>query len=263
MVAPAQTRYASKIIKAGALLADTKTFLAYWDEAVDVPTNLARFRQENLFGKASRSRVEDILAIFRQRYLSEPGILSALIVFARNGLAPVAFDPILYYLALRADPLLQDAVLKVVVTAAEQGSQELTVAQMAAWVRGQVAEGHTERAWGEETIERVARGLMATLRDFGLLHGIQTKRIAYPHLPLVPFAFIALLRFLEQGGGERVLADPEWRIFFMTREAVERGLVEAHQERLLEYHAAGPVVRLTFPTISPEEYAHDLAQRAH
>jgi hypothetical protein len=34
-----------------------------------VPENLDRIRRENVFAKASRSRVEDILAVFRQRYL--------------------------------------------------------------------------------------------------------------------------------------------------------------------------------------------------
>ncbi len=59
------TRYTSRIIKAGALLPDTKLLLKSWDEDVDVQANLDRVRQENLFGKASRSRIEDILLVFR------------------------------------------------------------------------------------------------------------------------------------------------------------------------------------------------------
>ena len=62
-------RYTSRIIKAGALLSDTKLLLESWDETSDVKSNLERIRRENIFGKTSRSRVEDILAIFRQRYL--------------------------------------------------------------------------------------------------------------------------------------------------------------------------------------------------
>nr|MCU0977713.1 DUF1819 family protein [Pirellulaceae bacterium] len=50
--------YSSKIIKAGALLADTKTLLAHWDDSLPVADNLAAVRRDNLFGKASRSRVE-------------------------------------------------------------------------------------------------------------------------------------------------------------------------------------------------------------
>src|SRR5262245_8352360 len=56
---PAAALYTSKIIKAGALLADTKTLLAHWDLTASVPENLRRIRHQNLFGKASRSRVED------------------------------------------------------------------------------------------------------------------------------------------------------------------------------------------------------------
>jgi Putative inner membrane protein (DUF1819) len=77
--------YSSKIIKAGALLADTKTLLAHWNSAVPVQVNLDRLRRENVFGKASRSRVEDILTIFRQRFLSEESVTKAL---ARSETSP-------------------------------------------------------------------------------------------------------------------------------------------------------------------------------
>ena len=59
--------YSSRIIKAGALLADTTTLLANWDNAQSAPDNLSRLQRENVFGKASRSRINDVLAIFRQR----------------------------------------------------------------------------------------------------------------------------------------------------------------------------------------------------
>src|SRR5205809_4916349 len=65
--------YTSKIIRAGALLPDTKLLLAHWNLSDDVEANLRRIRQENLFGKASRSRVAEILAIFKQRYLGPRG----------------------------------------------------------------------------------------------------------------------------------------------------------------------------------------------
>ena len=55
---PDLPRYTTRIIKAGALLGDTKTLLSHWDSAQSTRENLRRFREENLFGKASRSRVE-------------------------------------------------------------------------------------------------------------------------------------------------------------------------------------------------------------
>lgn len=59
----------SKIIKANALLANTKTLLAHWDETYPVEENPDRFGRKSIFWKASRSRAKDILAIFPQRYL--------------------------------------------------------------------------------------------------------------------------------------------------------------------------------------------------
>src|SRR5258708_33762094 len=56
MVDAAKQPYSSRIIKAGALLSDTRTLLIQWDETLTVSANLERFRSENLFGKASRSR---------------------------------------------------------------------------------------------------------------------------------------------------------------------------------------------------------------
>jgi hypothetical protein len=67
----------SKIIKAGALLPDTKLLLLEWDEGLDNQSNLDKVRQDNLFGKASRSRAEDILSVFKQRYLKDLGLLAA------------------------------------------------------------------------------------------------------------------------------------------------------------------------------------------
>src|SRR6266568_9571032 len=82
MVANA-AQYSSKIIRAGALLPDTKLLLAHWNLSDDVKANLRCIQQENLFGKASRSRVAEILAIFKQRYLGNPQVLAALVTLVQ------------------------------------------------------------------------------------------------------------------------------------------------------------------------------------
>src|SRR5438105_15235059 len=105
--------YTSKIIKAGALLADTKTMLAHWDEAYSVSENLDRFRRENIFGKASRSRIEDILKIFRQRYLQSESVTRSLVTLVHGGFPSEALDRVLYFFAAESDPLLHDIVTEV------------------------------------------------------------------------------------------------------------------------------------------------------
>jgi hypothetical protein len=60
-----------------------------------------------------------------------------------------------------------------------------------------------------------------------------------------------------------VLEHPDWKLFFLNRESVERFFFEANQHGLLEYHAAGTVTRLTFPASTLEEYANVLAEKSH
>src|SRR5581483_2225601 len=102
-----------------------------------------------------------------------------------------------------------------------------------------VAEGRTMGNWSEATTARVAQGLLATLRDFGVLQGEVRKRIAPAYLPVEAFAYIAFYLKQHEPSGARLIASPDWALFFLSREGVERFLLEAHQRGLLEYHAAG------------------------
>lgn len=255
--------YTSRIIKAGALLADTKTMLANWDETLSVAENLKRFRRENIFGKASRSRIEDILAIFRQRYLTSESVTKALVTLVQGGFPNEALDRILYFHAAQSDCLLHDIVTKVLARFHSIGKIDVTSGDIQAVVTRWIDEGKTSAHWSEETSLRVVQGLLSTLRDFGILQGAVNKRLAPVYLPIEAFAYLAFYLQQRQPSGERLLDDPEWQLFFLSHHAVERFFLEAHQHHLLEYRAAGSIIRITFPAASIEEYAYALTQRAH
>ncbi len=258
-----EARYSSKIIKAGALLPDTKLLLENWDEDLDVQANLDRIRQENLFGKASRSRIEDILLVFRQRYLKDPEVLKALVALIRNGMPSESLDRILYFQAARSDLLLHDLVTDLLNDWSGRSDREIRPWEVQNWIEEQVEAGKTEHPWSPAVQTRVMQGLLSALRDFGILEGSVKKRLAYVYLPLDAFAFIALQLYSEGRSGKTILNDPEWRLFLLPEGTVERFFLEAHQEGLLEYYAAGPVVRIDFPAKDLEEYASVLTQRGY
>lgn len=253
--------YTSKIIKAGALIGDTKTLLSHWDVDASVDENIKRLQRENVFGKASRSRVEDILAIFRQRYLTEESVTRALVVLALGRFASAALDRLLYFHSARADQLLRDVVTEVFVPMREQGLVDVGVHDLQRLLVQWVEQGKTVSSWSEITILRVAQELLATLRDFGVLQGATKKRIVPAFFPIEAFAYIAFYLKQHQASGAKLIELSDWKLFFLHREAVERLLFEAHQHDLLEYHVAGSVTRLTFPARTLEEYANVLAQR--
>lgn len=255
--------YTSKIIKAGALLDDTKTLLSHWDVGASIRENLDRLRRENVFGKASRSRVKNILAIVRQRYLREESVARSLVALVYHRFPATSLDRLLYFHSARADNLLHDTVTELLLPMQIRGIMDIEVNEVERAVARWEREGKTTRPWSEYTVGRVTRGLLSTLRDFGVLAGAANKRLAPAYLPIQAFAYITFYLKQRQPSGAKLIDLPDWKLFFLPSEGVERLLIEAHQLGLLEYHAAGTVTRLTFPADSLEDYAHVLAETAH
>jgi hypothetical protein len=257
-----ESTYTSRIIKASALLADTKTLLANWDLNQDLEANLDHARRANIFGKASRRRVEDILTIFRQRYFEDSRVGQALVTLVQGGIPGQWLDPILYFYSVQSDATLRAIVLDVVYPRRMSGFIDISKDLIIRALRDWVSEEKTASDWGENTIHVVARLSLAALRDFGLLKGRTTKTITPLYLPVESFAFIAFELVRQMTSGEQVLQSEEWKLFFLLTEGVERFFLEAHQERLLSYYAAGSIIRLEFPVKTLPEYAHVLVERA-
>ena len=253
--------YTSRIIKAGALIGDTKTLLSHWRVDASVDENLKRLRRENVFGKASRSRVEDILAIFRQRYLTEESVTKALVTLVRQKFPTAALERLLYFHSARADKLLHDAVTEILVPMQARGLVDINMQNFRRSLAKRIDEGRTTGHWSEPTVTRIAQGLLSAIRDFGILQGAVNKRIAPAYFPIESFAYIVFYLKQHQPSGAKLIELADWKLFFLSREGVERLLFEAHQRDLLEYHVAGNVTRLTFPAETLEGYAHVLAKR--
>lgn len=255
--------YTSRIIKASALIADTKLLLAEWDQARPVAENMDRLHRQNILGKASRSRIEDILPIFRQRYFDDPEVGGALVRLAQGGAPASWLDPLLYFFTCQNDRTLRDLVVEVLYPRRLAGYTDVPVEVLLRALRDWVAEKKTTTTWGDATIARVARNSMATLRDFGVLQGKVHKRLTPVYLPAPAFALIAHWLHTRTASGDRTLRSTEWQLFFLDVGGVERLFIEADQEHLLTYHAAGSVVRIDLPAGSLAEYADALVARAH
>jgi hypothetical protein len=250
--------YTSRIIKASALIADTKVLLSEWDLGCSVTENIDRARRENIFGKASRKRVQDILLIFRQRYFDDADVGTALVTLAQNGAPAQWIDPLLYFFSAQNDRTLRDIVVEVLYPRHRAGYTDLPIEVVVRTIRNWITEGKTTTKWSENTILCVARNSMAALRDFGVLQGTANKRLTPIYLPTPSFALIALWLQQRERSGHLVLQSDDWRLFFLPVEGVERFLIEAHQEHLLTYSAAGSVVRIEFPADSMTGFAHAL-----
>ena len=256
-------RYSSKIIKAGALLADTKTLLSHWDRR-------ARSRRTWIAsgGKTSSARRpgpgsrtswrSSASGISPRMRSSRPS--SALV---RDRLPAVALDRILYFHAAQSDRLLHDVVIEWLVPLQGQGIIDIDVVDVqrllgtgSARARPR-ANGQRRRPAGSPRGSSRPSGTSASSK------GPSTSGSPRPTSRSTAFAYVMFYLKQHQPSGAKLVELPDWRLFFLPREGVERFLFEAHQRGLLEYHAAGSVTRLSFPAATLEEYAHVLAERAH
>ena len=113
----------------------------------------------------------------------------------------------------------------------------------------------TEHAWTEQTMKRVAAGLLKIAVDFGLLRGSVVKEFASFHLPERSFVYLLHALRDEKLSPSKFVGSPDWRMFLMRPGDVEHELLRLHQFRKLEYQVAGSLVQLSLPCTSSREYA--------
>ena len=98
--------------------------------------------------------------------------------------------------------------------------------------------------WTETIRTKVARGLLAALRDFGILSGAVRKEFAPPSLSIAGFGYVAF-RLHEDGASSRALfASPVWRRWLLDPARVTELFHEAERQGLLRYSSAGSAVRV-------------------
>jgi hypothetical protein len=146
-----------------------------------------------------------VLAIFRQRYLTEESVTKALVALIRQKFPTAALERLLYFHSVRADRLLRDAVIEILVPMRARGLVDIRVPDFQRPLTKWVNEGKTTAYWSEPTIIRIAQGLLSALRDFGVLQGAVNKKIAPAYFPIESFAYVVFyLRQRQSTGAKRL-----------------------------------------------------------
>jgi hypothetical protein len=121
--------------------------------------------------------------------------------------------------------------------------------------------GERDQKWTPTVTLKVGRGLLAALRDFGILEGAAKKRVAPVYLPAGSFAYLAFVIRNLGFSGESLVNHPDWQLFLAPPSLIEKHFLEAHQQRLLRYESAGNLYRIEFYAQTPEEMADAVTRR--
>jgi hypothetical protein len=217
---------------------------------------------ENILAKQSRARAADTFTrAFVPRFLrgNPPNAWQIARVLEDHNFSEEVIRPIYYWITARAEPLLYDFATEDLFQRSQTSNRSVRIEETVAWINNRLA--RHRQAWSTTVTLKVARGLLAALRDFGILTGATHKHMAPVYLPLESFAYMALQMTLEGVSGERLIHHNDWRLFLLSSEVVEQLFLRAHQNRFLSYEAAGKLIRVEFQARSLEELADAIARR--
>lgn len=249
--------YSSNIQKGGALLDDCRRVIELWNIEQSTAENLARISENNLLGKASRVRTDDVLRRIIGPRLVAPGphVLPAL-----KGLLddPRALREACYYETSRDDQLLAAFAEGPLWTWWQDGRVGVAIADVNRWLL-QLATDQVIPEWSDSVRTKVARGLLAALRDFGVLHGGSRKDFAPPSITPRGFAYVAW-REHEQGASSRLIVDgPVWRRWLLDGNQVLDMFGQTAKLGVLRLLRAGSAVRIDWSASSLDEVTHAAA----
>lgn len=250
-------RLSSRLVKGGALLDDTRRLVDAWDSTADRDENLRRMTDQNLLGKPSRSRSDDVLGrVLRPRFV-EPGpqVICALKALLDH---PATFVEACYYETSREDALLASFAEGPFFDWYQEGRVGVTPEDVTGWLAALIRVGKVP-AWSENLLERVAQGILATLRDFRVLEGGVRKEYAVPRMTPNGFAYVAF-REHEQGASSRALfTSSVWRRWLLDTTRVAELFNQAERIGVLRFSQAGSAVRVDWQVDSLEEVARAAA----
>jgi hypothetical protein len=178
-----------------------------WDGS---PGCLERIIEGNVLSSPSRRRARDVLIrTFIPRFVrsNPPDLWKSVAVLERAGWPRESLLPIHYYAAAASEPLLCDFAVDLLAESQGRGQPEVRTEDAVRFIRQAPSDRFPNGRWSPTVSLKVARGLLAALRDFGILAGAAKKRIVPLYLPTESFAFIAMIRQQIQIKGRATLSE--------------------------------------------------------
>jgi len=155
------------------------------------------------------------------------------------------FTGLAYLHYARRDRLTFDFVTEKLWPLWTSGARDIRRADVTDFL-GELTDGQPSK-WRESTRTKLAGNVLSALRDFGLLTGVQRKRLQQP--VVAPPVALHLCRLLDAEGlrGRALLEARDWRLFFWDIQDTSQALSQLSQSGELSFERSGRTVILDVP----------------
>jgi hypothetical protein len=202
-----------RLVKAGSLIPEARRAIEVWREELDAEANFRILIDENLLARPSRSRSIDIVAQGLRPRLQDGATVSAL----RELLAePEAFSEAWAFHTMQAEPLLARFTGEALFGWSQEGRLSVPTELVQTWL-----DSVAPATWGVTMRLRVAQGLRAIARDFGLLLGTHRKELARPHLTVTAFAYVSFCLYSSGTSSLGLATHATWKQFLLAPQDID------------------------------------------
>lgn len=202
--------------------------------------------QGEILRKTSFETRRKILDAITHRYLQPTASwpVQCLAEATSNGVRSPAFLSLAYLYYTLRDRLTFEFVVGPIWEKWRNQSTSVTQADLLTFIEEQATKEPQVKKWRESTRIRLARSILAALRDFGLLHGIKSKQIQKPAIaPETTFHLLCVL-LAEGREGRSIIEAKDWRLFLWSESEVAHALGELSQKRWIRFEKSGRTVML-------------------
>ena len=244
------------IIK-GSMLEETFAAMQSWDFERSQEENLRDLQASNTVGASSANWLRDVRSVLHRRY--EPNTRDrALALWAKAGISMDAWKPVQLWHMTRDEFLLRDFLINWLFKEYEDGAYLIRTDDLYPYLMGLHKKGLVSEQWKDSTLKRVASALLRMAVDFGLMSGTAVREFKSYHLPEESLLYLLHAIYEVHGNAQDMVHSPDWKLFLMSTDDVQRELFRLHQFRKLRYEVAGSLVELTLPCSSAAAFAQEM-----
>jgi len=223
-----------------------------WDLAASLEENVHHVRTANTVGGPSLGWLKDFGKVLLRRF-GPNGPEPILVELAQHGCDTSVWKPLLLWHGTQTDQLLFDFISDWLFSEYDRGVVRLTTQSAKSFLRHYLS--NAQQKWSDTNITASASGMLRTAALFGLITSGRVRQFTPFRLSDESFLYCAHDLVQRVGSTARVVADPSWRLFFMSAAIVESELLRLHQMHRLQFNRAGSLFELRLPFTSAAEYA--------
>lgn len=238
------------------LVEETYEVFQRWDLARSKRENLTALRASNFLGVRSASWLNDLVKILNRRFDTD-GTDRVLVELAQARCPMGTWKPLLLWHMTRDEFLIRDFLSGWLYEQYAAGTWRL---------RGDDVEPYLQNLrsrpgvvvkdqWTERTTRDTANYLLRIAVDFGLMSGTMYREFASYHLPDEALLYLLHAAAEKQPNAHRLLQLPDWRMYLLSSEDLQREIFRLHQFRRLHYEVAGSIAELRLPFPTADAYA--------